>query len=117
MKNFFLSILFTAAASCLLQLFLPWWIIVVVAFTVAYFIQQNSLMAFLSAFIAIFLLWTIYAYVLSSANENILVVKVAELMKALTKASTTTLYIITGLIGGLVSGFAALTGSVAAKLK
>ena len=117
MKNFLISILLTAAASCLLQLFLPWWIIAVVAFVIAYFVKQNSFMAFLSAFTAIFLLWTIYAYMLSSANDNILLAKVTELMKALTKGSTTTLYLITGVIGGLVSGFGALTGSLAGKLK
>ncbi len=117
MKNFLLSIILTSIVSLLLQLFLPWWIIAVVAFVVAYFIKQNSIMAFLSAFTAIFLLWTIYAYMLSSANDNILVAKVAELMKALTKGSTTTLYLITGMVGGLVAGFGALTGSLAGKLK
>ena len=117
MKNFLLAILLTAIASLLLQLFLPWWIIAVAAFAVAYFIKQNSWLAFLSGFVAVFLLWLVYAYMLSAANENILVVKVAELMKALTKGSITTLYLLTGLIGGLVSGLAALTGSLAAKLK
>ena len=117
MKSFLLSVLLTAIASFLLQMFLPWWIIAVVSFAGAYFIKQNSLLAFLSAFISIFLLWIGYAYLLSSANDNILVAKVADLMKALTKGSTTTLYIITGLIGGLVSGFGALTGSLASKLK
>lgn len=117
MKNFFLSLLLTAALSCLLQLFLPWWIIAVVAFAVAYFIKQNSLLAFAAAFIAVFLLWVIYAYMLSSANDNLLVGKVAELLKALSKGKTSTLYIITGLIGGLVSGFGALTGSLAGKVK
>jgi len=117
MKNFLLSIIFTAIASLVLQLFLPWWIIAVVAFSVAYLVKQNSFLAFISGFIAIFSLWVIYAYLLSSANDNILVAKVAELMKALTKGSTTTLYIITGLVGGLVSGFGALTGSLAGKLK
>lgn len=117
MKNFLLSILLTAIASLLLQLFLPWWIIAVVSFAVAYFIKQNSLLAFLSAFIGVFLLWIVYAYLLSSANDNILVTKVAELMKALTRGSTTTLYIVTGIIGGLGSGFGALTGSLASKLQ
>ncbi|MCX6199020.1 MAG: hypothetical protein NTY88_07330 [Bacteroidetes bacterium] len=117
MKNFFLSLLLTAAASCILQLFLPWWTTVLAAFAVAYYIKQNSLAAFLSAFVAVFLLWVVYAYLLSSANENILAIKVAELLKQLTKGSVTTIYLLTGLIGGLVSGFGALTGTLAAKLK
>mgnify|MGYP003341512847 CR=1 FL=1 len=117
MKNFLIAVLLTAALSCLFQLFLPWWIIAVVAFGVAYFVKQNSFMAFVSAFVAVFLLWVIYAYMLSNANENILVTKVAELMKALTKGKTSTLYLITGLLGGLVSGLGALTGSLTTKLK
>ena len=117
MKNFLFSLLLTAAASCLLQLFLPWWTIAIAAFAVAYFIKQNSLLAFVAAFVAVFFLWVVYAYMLSSANDNLLVGKVAELLKALTKGKTSTLYIITGLIGGLVSGFAALTGSLAGKVK
>lgn len=117
MKNFFISLLLTAASACFLQLFLPWWTIAVAAFGVAYFVKQNSFAAFLSAFVAVFLLWVVYAYMLSSTNENILTTKVAELLKALTKGSVTTLYLLTGLIGGLVSGLGALTGSLAAKLK
>lgn len=117
MKNFFLSLLLTVATSCILQLFFPWWTIALAAFMIAYFVKQNSFAAFLSAFIAVFLLWVVYAYLLSSANENILATKVAELLKQLTKGSVTTLYILTGLIGGLVSGFGALTGSLAEKLK
>ena len=117
MKNFIVSILLIAITSLLLQLYLPWWIIAVTAFAVALFIKQNSFMAFLSGFIAIFLLWTVYAFILSFANENILVVKVADLMKALTKGSPVILYLITGLVGGLVGGFGGLTGSIARKLK
>ena len=117
MKNFLLSIVLTALASILLQMFLPWWIIAAAAFAVAYFAEQNSFPAFLSGFIAVFLLWIVYAYMLSTANDNILVIKVTELLKPLTKGSTTTLYLITGTIGGLVSGFGALAGSFAGKLK
>lgn len=87
------------------------------AFAVAYFVKQNSMLAFLSAFVAVFLLWVGYAYLLSSANENILAAKVAELMKAITKGNTSILYILTGSVGGLVAGFGALTGSLAGKLK
>ena len=117
MKNFFLSLLLTAATAWLLQLFLPWWTIAIAAFTIAYSVKQNSFAAFGSAFIAVFLMWVGYAYLLSSANENILAMKVAELLKQLTKGSIVALYLLTGLIGGLVSGLGALTGTLTAKLK
>lgn len=117
MKNFIIATLLTAALSCLLQLFLPWWIVAPVAFIVAALVKQSGGMAFLAGFTGVFLLWIGYAFMLSSANDNILVPKVAELLKMLTQGSTIVLFALTGLIGGLVAGFAALSGSLAASLK
>lgn len=117
MKNFLLSTILTATLAGLLQLFLPWWIIAVVAFAVAIAIKQSSGMAFLSGFTGVFLLWVIYAFTLSSANDNILASRVAELLKPLTHGIIAVLYVLTGIIGGLVAGFAALSGSLAGKLK
>lgn len=117
MKNFFLSILLTAVLSALLQTFLPWWTIAIGAFVVAYFLQQKTGLAFVSGFLAVFILWIGYAYFLSSANDHLLAAKITELLKALTQGSVLGLYLLTGLIGGLVGGFAALSGSLAGKLK
>lgn len=116
MKNFIIATLLTAALSCLLQLFLPWWIVAPVAFIVAALVKQSGGMAFLAGFTGVFLLWIGYAFMLSSANDNILVPKVAELLKMLTQGSTIVLFAFTGLIGGLVAGFAALSGSMAGGL-
>lgn len=111
MKNFFLALLFTAFPACILQLFLPWWVIAPVAFVVAYFVPQKPLAAFGAGFFAIFLLWVGYAFILSTSNDNLLAGKVAELLMALTGNSIVGLYLLTGTVGGLVSGLAALTGS------
>lgn len=115
MKNFIIALLLTVTASLILQLFLPWYIVAVVAFAVAYFVKQNSFSAFASGFVAVFLLWVLYAYMLSSANENLLATKFATLLPL--KGNVTLLLLITGIIGGLVSGFSALTGSLAGKIK
>src|ERR1043165_7348693 len=117
MKNFILSLIGTALLAGILQLFLPWWIVVVAAFATGFFIQQNGFAAFASSFLAIFLLWIVYAYTLSSANDNILASRVAELFNPITQGSVIGLYLFTGLIGGLASGFGGLTGSLAGKLK
>lgn len=116
MNNFFLSLVITALLAGIFQLFLPWWTIAIAGFAVAYFMKQNSLPAFFAGFAAVFILWVVYAYLLSAANDHLLVKKVAELMKALTKQNTAALYIITGTVGGLLSGVAAVSGSQAAKL-
>ncbi len=116
MKNFILSTAATLALCGLLQLFLPWWIIAIVAGAVAFFVPQKPGLAFLSGFVAVFVLWVTYAYLLSSANNHLLAEKVAVLMTDLTKNSVRMLHLITGLVGGLVAGFAALSGALLVKL-
>lgn len=117
MKNFLLSILIIAIAAFALQQFLPWWSIAVAAFVVTLFIRQKAGMAFLGGFIAIFLLWAGWSFVISGANEHLLAGKVAVLMATLTGGKAFALFLLTGLIGGLVGGLAALTGSLAVDLK
>jgi len=117
MKNTVLSILLIAFLAALLQLFLPWWSVAIAAFLVSFILPNKSFFAFASGFIAILLLWVGYAFFISSANNNLLALKVTELLKQLTGGNLLGLYLFTGLIGALVGGFAALTGSFAAKLK
>lgn len=117
MKNFVLTLLLIAALSFGLQLFLPWWIIAVVAFIAGYLFKQNGFSAFFAGFLAIFLLWAGYAFVLSSANNHLLAGKIAELLKPLTGGKTSVLFILTGTLGGLVSGFACLSGNAVRGLQ
>lgn len=111
MRTFLISTLTIAVTAALLQLFLPWWIIAIVAFAVGYLHQQNMPVAFVSGFIGVFLLWLVYAFVISSSNEHILAQKVAELFPL--KGNVFALLAISGLIGGLVAGFAAMSGAAA----
>lgn len=116
MKNFFFALFLTALLAGVLQLLLPWWSIAIAGFAGGYMIKQNSFFTFFSGFFAVFILWVLYAYMLSAANDHLLVKKIAELMKALTKQNTAMLYMITGTVGGLLSGTAAISGNQAAKL-
>ena len=108
--KFIISLLLTALLSFSLCLFLPWWIIAVAAFIVALAIQQSPGISFITGFIALFLLWSIMSWWISSANNDILASKMAMII--LKKQSPGMLILITGLIGGLVAGFAALSGSL-----
>ena len=114
MKNFLISVTLIATASAALQMFMPWWIIVVVAFLASYFLKQNAMAAFGSGFLGVFLLWVLCAFLLSAANDNLLATKVAMLLPL--KGSVKALLLVSGLVGGLVAGFAALTGSLASRL-
>jgi hypothetical protein len=114
MKNFIASVAVIIFASSVLQPFLPWYVIAAVAFAAGYLIKQNLLSAFSAGFIAIFLLWVSYAFVLSHANNDLLARKVAAVLPL--NGSVHLLLLITGIIGGLISGFSALTGRLAARL-
>jgi len=114
MKNFILSILVISAVSAVLQMFLPWWIIALVAFAVGYAIKQNGFAAFVAGFLGIFILWVGYAALLSHGNGNLLAHKVAELLPF--QGHVALLLLATGVVGGLVSGFASLSGRLAANV-
>ena len=114
MKNFLVTVFVIVFLCSLLQPFLPWYIIAVVAFIAGYFIKQSPGSAFGAGFLAIFLLWVSYAFVLSHANNDLLAHKVATLLPM--KGHVSVLLLVTGIIGGAVSGFAALSGRFAAAL-
>ena len=111
--KFIASLLLTALLSFAACLFLPWWSIAIAAFLVALLIPQKAGKAFITGFAALFLLWGGLSLWMSNANEHILAHKVSVLM---IKADNPYLLILaTAVIGALVAGFAALTGSYLRK--
>lgn len=108
--KFVIAIFLTALLSFAMALFFPWWIIAPVGFIVAAVIPQKPLLAFLSASIAIFLLWGGQSYIIDQKNDHILATKVADLL--FHKKSYVLAIIVTAIVGATVSGFAALTGSL-----
>ena len=107
--KFIISILLIALLSAAACLYLPWWSIAVVALIVSALIPQRSGKAFLTGFIALFMLWGGLAWYISDNNNNLLAHKVSVII--LTQDNPLLLIIATALIGALVAGFAALTGS------
>ena len=107
------SIVLIALLSVAACLYLPWWVIAVVAFIVAAAIPQQPGRSFLTGFIALFLLWGSLSWYLSNNNEHILAHKISVLM--LKMDSPALLIFVTALIGSLVAGFAALAGSYVRK--
>lgn len=92
---------------------LPWWSFVVTSFLVALGVHQKAGKAFLSGFIGLFLFWSILAFMKDLANDHILAIKIAKIFPL--GGSYWALIVITGLIGGLLSGLAAISGSTARK--
>jgi hypothetical protein len=113
--KFFAAFILTALLSYAAGFYLPWWGIAIAAFMVAVFIQQKPLHAFAAGFLSLFLLWISIALFIDSNNGHLLSMKIAEV---LFKTKSHALIVgSTGLIGALVGGFAALTGSYVRRLK
>lgn len=107
--KFIVSIILTAILSYAFGIYLPWWSIALAAFAVAVLIPQQPGKSFLTGFIALFLFWLVLAFYIDIKNEHILSVKVAELIFKM--QSSMLILLVTAIVGGLVGGFAALTGS------
>jgi hypothetical protein len=113
--KFFISFILTILLSFAACLFLPWWSIAIAAFVVAALIPQKPFKAFLTAFVALLLLWGGLSFWISNNNDHILAHKVSQLI--LKMDNPYLLILATALIGALVAGFAALAGSYLRKTK
>lgn len=105
-------ILLLSFCACL---YFPWWSIAIVAFIVSALIPQKPWISFLSGFIALFLLWGGLSFWISANNDHILAHRVSALI--FKTESTALLILVTALIGGLIAGFGALTGSFVRPVK
>lgn len=115
MRNFLITFFTVAIAAYLLQPFLPWWIVAVIAFAVGFLVKQHAIAAFSASLLGVFTLWVVYAFTLSAANDHLLAGKIAALLGPLTGGSVVVLFILTGLVGGLVAGLAGLCGRFTAQ--
>ena len=111
--KFIASLILTALLSFATCLFLPWWSIAIVAFVVAALIPQHPGKAFITGFVAVFILWAALAFWISVKNDHVLAHKISLII--LKMDSPYILILATALIGALVAGFAALSGSLLRK--
>lgn len=103
--KFILHLIATWVICYILQSFLPWWTMAVGAFTVAYLIGNKGFPSFAAGFLGVGLLWIGFAFYVDVLTDSILTEKINRLLPVNS-------FILTLLIGGLVGGFASLTGSL-----
>ncbi len=111
--KFIVSILLTALLAFAFGLYLPWWSIALAALVVAVIIDQPPFWCFLSGFVGLFVLWLILALKINAGNDGILTQRIGALI-GLGEAG---LIVVTGLLGAIVGGLGAMTGSLLKKLK
>jgi hypothetical protein len=92
--------------------FLPWWVIALIAFLAAFFMDKTSGQTFCSGFGGVFIAWTALALLKSIPNDNMLAKRVAQLFQL---PNWILILLITALIGGLVGGMSALSGILVKK--
>lgn len=107
--KFLTATILTALLAFISGLFLPWWGIAIVALLVATIIHQKAGKAFLAGLLGVFLLWAGLAWWIDMKNNSVLSHKVATVLPL--GGSTLVIILVTGLVGGLVAGFAAMSGS------
>lgn len=94
----------------LLQLFLPWWVIVLPAAGLAWGLRLTSKQAFVASLLGGMLLWGGYALYL---DNGILSNRLGQMMGGL---SGFWLFLLTALIGGLLAAMGGVTGSLGRNL-
>jgi hypothetical protein len=95
--------LFTMLAGGLCYLILPWWSIAVGACVAAFLYPLTAWVNFVSGFLAIAMLWLGHAWWIDYDNNGVLVESINPLLGM-------RVWELTFIVGGLVGGFAALTG-------
>lgn len=107
MKNF-LNFIVTLIIAIILSQYLPWWHVMVAGFVSSLFFNLDHLAVFFIPFLAVFLFWIVYALWLSNANDFILAEKIAVLLPL--GGNWAVLLLVTGCVGGIATGVAALLG-------
>jgi hypothetical protein len=103
--KFFLQVLTILLLALVLELMLPWWTIAIAAFIGGAVFNSRS--NFGAGFLAIALLWIVHALIIDTSAAAPLAERVAGIFKL----SKPLLFVVTGVIGGLVGGFASMAGS------
>ena len=92
--------------SHLLGLFLPWYIITIIAFLCGYFLKSGQNV--LAGFLAVAILWTFNAWLADTLSSSALQVRMADILGL----NVALVYLATAVVGGTVAGLATMAGSL-----
>lgn len=94
-------------ASFLLQMVLPWWMVIIISFATCGLIGKTGKISLWSPFFAIFLLWTGMALLKSIPNDHILASRVAEMFGV---KIWWIILLLTALLGAFAAGISGFCG-------
>lgn len=104
--KFSVQVLVILVLGFLLGHYVAWWGVAIAAFIGGVFVRNSA--SFLGGFLGIGILWFAGALWITGSAATNYIAEVASILKA----STTIILLVTGLIGGLLGGLAALGGSL-----
>jgi hypothetical protein len=107
--KFLTATILTALLVFISGLFLPWWAIAITSLLVTVVIHQRAGKAFLSGLLGVFILWAGLAWWIDMKNNGILSKKIASVLPL--GGNSLLLVLVTGVVGGLIAAFAAMSGS------
>lgn len=108
MNKNIINFIATIVLALLLSFFLPWWSVMTAALATSLFIPLKKAAVFFVPFLAILLFWVLYSFILSSGNDFTLAKRISELLSL--GGNPYLLMLVTGIIGGLAAGIAAVFG-------
>jgi hypothetical protein len=103
------TILLTIILSFAAGLYLPWWSLALVCFLVSFFLYQKPGLAYIIGFVSILLFWGLLAWWIDAQNHSILSLRMANIFPL--GGSSFLLILITAIVGAIIGGLAALSGS------
>lgn len=96
------------------QLYFPWWSLVVACALMGFLTAGVNASPFSAGFLALFLSWTTMAFLLDIPNESRLSEQVVQLFPL--GGSVLLLIVLTGILGGIMGGFATWTGDALRRM-
>jgi hypothetical protein len=103
--KFLVQLLITIFVCFVVQYFLPWWTMAIGAFAVGYACRNKGYVSFFAGLLGTGMLWLGMAYYIDATTHSILTSKINRLLPV-------NAIVLTALVGGLVGGFASLTGAL-----
>jgi hypothetical protein len=114
MKKNFINFIASIIIALILSQFLPWWSVMLAGFITAISFSLKKSAVFFVPFLAIAMFWMVYSFWLSSTNDFTLSKKIAVLLPL--QGNPYVLILVTGIVGGLAAGIAAIFGKQCASL-
>ena len=108
--RFILSLISIIIGAAFAQIYSPWWVATIICFLIGGIAGMKGLSSFFTGFLGIALLWGGYAFYLDTKSGSLLSGKMALLFGE--SFSSPALLIATAVLGGLIGGFACLSGSL-----